>query len=226
MSRPSAARIICAEAAGTALLVAIGTGTIVAGERADYLPASLLAIGWFLAVFVPVVLFARTSGAHLNPAVTTALTASRRLPWSSWPLYVSGQVVGAFVGSLVVLGVLGHGVRIGANLPAPGYLLAAIPVETLGTALLVVTVFLIADRGEGARRWRLLLPALVVGAITFGAGLLTSVSLNPARSLAPAVLSGTVGILWLYVIAPTAGALLVGALWRASPATSAPAATG
>ena len=207
-------RRVAGEVLGTAALVAIGTGTIVAGERASYLPISLLALGWFVAVIVPVALFARTSGAHLNPAVTTALVASGRMPWREWPSYVASQILGAFAGSLLVWGLLGHGLRLGADVPAPGYLGAMVLVESLFTALLVVTVFVIADTGEGPYRSRLLLPALVVGVATYLAGPLTGVSLNPARSIAPAVLSGVYTDLWIYLLAQPLGALVVALLWR------------
>ena len=131
----SAARIALGEVLGTAVLVAIGTGTIVAGQRWDYLPLWLLAVGWFFAVWLPVIAFARVSGAHLNPAVTTALAASGRLPWRRWPLYVVGQLAGATLGTLTVLGVLGRGVQVGADVPAPGYVDWVFPVE------MIVTVF-------------------------------------------------------------------------------------
>jgi glycerol uptake facilitator-like aquaporin len=202
------------EVAGTAILVGIGIGTIVGGQRVGYLPITVLALGWFLAVLVPVLLFARGSGAHLNPAVTTGLAASGRLPWREWPLYVGSQLVGAFLGTIVVLATLGRGVRLGATVPSAGYLSYLFPVELAGTALLVLTVFLIADLGEGAYRWRLFLPALVVGVLTFIAGPLTGVSLNPARSIAPAVLAGVYDDLWIYLIAQPLAALVVAAVWR------------
>jgi len=210
----SPARRALAEILGTALLVGIGTGTIVAGQNAGYLPLTLLAAGWFLAVLLPVAIFARTSGAHLNPAVTTALAAGGRLRWREWPLYVGSQLVGAFLGTFTVLATLGRGVRLGADVPAPGYLSYLFPVELVGTGLLVVTVFLIADLGEGRLRWRLLRPALVVGLVTFLAGPLTGVSLNPARSIAPAVVSGVYTDLWIYLIAQPLGALAVAAVWK------------
>ncbi|MCI4340340.1 MAG: aquaporin family protein [Thermoplasmata archaeon] len=222
MSSSPAVRIITAELAGTAVLVALGTGTIVEGDRAGSLPVSLLAFGWFLAVLVPVLLFARASGAHLNPAVTTALAASGRVRWAEVPFYLAGQLVGAFAGSAIVLLALGRGVRLGANAPAPGYLDGVLPAEIVGTALLVLTVFLIADRGEGARRWRLLLPAIAVGGLTYLAGPYTGISLNPARSLAPAILSGELGDLWMYLIGPVVGGLLVAVAWPARHRRHAP----
>ncbi|MCI4360854.1 MAG: aquaporin [Thermoplasmata archaeon] len=210
----SPVRTTVAEILGTFALVAMGTGAIVAGQRWDYLPVWLLAVAWFFAVWFPVLAFARISGAHLNPAVTTALAASGRLPWREWPFYVGGQLIGALAGSVAVLEVLGRGLRVGAAVPAPGYVAYVFPVELLFTGLLVVTVFRIADLGEGRYRWRLLLPPLVVGLATYAAGPLTGVSLNPARSIAPAVVSGVYTDLWIYLLAQPAGALLVAAVLR------------
>ncbi len=215
MNGPSYGQRAADEIVGTALLVGIGTGTIVAGEQAGFLPISLLALAWFFAVLIPVLLFARSSGAHLNPVVTTALAASGRIPWRAWPVYVASQFVGALIGSLAVLTAVGRGVRLGADVPSPGYRLEVFPVEFVFTALLVVSVFSIADRGEGNRRWRLLVPALVVAFATFLAGPLTGVSLNPARSIAPALLSGVYTDLGIYLIAQVLGGLLIAALWRA-----------
>jgi aquaporin NIP len=210
----SALRRALSELVGTGLLVGIGTGAIIAGQRANFLPLPVLTVAWFVAVLVPVLLCARTSGAHLNPAVTTALAASGRLPWREWPLYVGSQLAGGLLGSFTVLLTLGRGVQLGADVPAPGYLPYVFPVEFVGTALLIASVFLLADLGEGRGRARLLLPAAVVALVVLVAGPLTGVSLNPARSIAPALVSGVYTDLWIYLLAQPLAALAVAAVWR------------
>ncbi len=203
-----------AEAAGTALLVGIGTGTIVAAGNSGGIPQWLMAIAWFLAVLVPVVLFIRVSGAHLNPAVTLALASSGRIDWKEAPPYWASQFTGAFLASLVVLASLGGGSHLGATLPANGSIARTFAAEAAFTALLVGAVFVLADRGEGDRRWRVSLPAVAVGASTYVIGPWTGSSLNPARSLAPAVLSGTYTDLWVYMLAVPLAALAIAALWK------------
>jgi aquaporin NIP len=202
-----------AEGAGTALLVGIGTGAIVLSARAGGVPQWELAVAWFSAVLVPIVLFIGISGAHLNPAVTLGLAASGRIGWVETPVYVLGQFAGSFVGSAAVAVSCGTAAHLGSTVPSTN-LVTAFGVEGAFTAGLVAAVFLLADRGEGPFRWRLALPPLVVGVSTYVIGPLTGSSLNPARTIAPAVLSGTFSDLWVYLTAIPVAALLVAAAWR------------
>jgi len=211
---PERIRRWAAEAAGTALLVGIGTGAIVAAGRIGGIASWALALAWFLAVLVPIGIFVGISGAHLNPAVTLALAASDRIAWRLVPGYWAAQLVGAFLGSLGVLATVGAGSDLGATVPRAGELPLAFGGEAGFTALLVVAVFTLSDRGAGRLCWRLLLPPAAVGVSTYVIGPITGSSLNPARTIAPAVLSGTYLDLWLYLIAVPLGALVVAALWR------------
>ncbi len=213
MPSPSVRRCL-AEAAGTAILVGIGTGTIVAAGREGGIPQGLMALAWFLAVLVPILVFVGVSGAHLNPAVTLALAISGRFAWAEVPAYALSQVLGAFLGSVVVRCALGGGSRLGATVPASGELLRAFAGEAAFTALLVAAVFTLADRGVGRARWRLLLPPAAVGLSTYVIGPWSGSSLNPARTLAPAVLSGTFVDLGLYLTVVPLAALAVGVAWR------------
>lgn len=208
------ARRWAAELAGTALLVGIGTGTIVAAGRVGGIPQWMMAVAWFLAVLVPIVLFLHISGAHLNPAVTLALALSGRIAWKEAPGYWASQFAGAFLASTVVLVTLGGGSHLGATLPANGDVVRAFVAEAAFTASLVAMVFVLADRGEGRARWRILLPPLAVGLSTYVIGPWTGSSLNPARTLAPAVLSGTYTDLWVYLTAVPVAALMVASVWR------------
>jgi glycerol uptake facilitator-like aquaporin len=203
-----------AELVGTALLVAIGTGAIVAAGRVGGVAPWVLALAWFLAVLVPIVLVIGISGAHLNPAVTLALAASGRVAWKEVPVYWAGQLAGAFVGSAAVLAALGPGEHLGATVPAHGDVLLAFVAEAGFTGLLVATVFLLSDRGEGPGRWRIGLPPAAVGLSTYLIGPWTGSSLNPARTIAPAVLSGTYTDLWVYLVAVPLAALVLAAAWR------------
>lgn len=203
-----------AEASGTALLVGIGTGTIVVAGTSGGIPQWMMALAWFLAVLLPILLFIRISGAHLNPAVTLALAASGRIAWTEAVPYWASQVLGAFLASFIVLLAFGDRSHLGATLPLRGGLVTTFAAEAACSALLVAAVFLLADRGEGRSRWRILLPPAVVGLATYVIGPWTGSSLNPARSLAPAVLSGTYTDLWVYLLAVPVAALAVAGVWK------------
>jgi aquaporin NIP len=213
VNRPIVQRAV-AEAIGTAMLVGVGTGAIVGADRLGGVPQWVLAGAWFLAVLIPIVIFIQVSGAHLNPAVTFALAASGRIAWREAPPYIVGQLGGAFVASAAVLAVLGGDGHLGATVPSQGDLLWAFPAELAFTAALVASVFLLADFGEGRSRWRVVLPPTVVAIATIVIGPWTGSSLNPARTLAPAILSATYTDLWLYLIAVPLGALLLAIVWR------------
>jgi aquaporin NIP len=211
---PALWRRSLAEVAGTALLVGIGTGTIVGTSATPGFPPWALAFAWFVAVAVPIVLFVSISGAHLNPAVSLALASSGRISWREVPAYWAGQLVGAFLGSGTVLLVLGSGAHLGATVPADGNVVRALLGEAGFTALLVGAVFYLADAGEGLLRWRLLLPPAAVGVSTYVIGPWTGSSLNPARTIAPAVLSGTYTDLWVYLVAVPLAAVAVALAWK------------
>ncbi|MFZ1022900.1 MAG: MIP/aquaporin family protein [Thermoplasmata archaeon] len=212
--RQTAAIRCAAELGGTALLVGFGTGTIVAAARFGGVPPGVMAVAWFAAVLIPIWLFVRISGAHLNPVVTVALAVSGRIAFREAPTYLVGQFTGAFVGSLTVWGLLGNAAHLGATTPAIPSLIGVFLAEAAFTALLVGAVFSLSDLGEGRVRWRLLLPPLAVGLATWIIGPWTGSSLNLARSLAPAVLSSTFTDLWIYVLANLTGGLAVALVWR------------
>jgi aquaporin NIP len=201
-------RLRCAgEAVGTALLVGIGTGSIVFLTKSGGDPAGALPAAWFVAVTLPVFLFARLSGAHLNPAVTLALVVGGDFPRRDGGGYILAQTAGAFAGSSGVLAILGDAGRLGSTVPVSSELPLAFVAEAGFTALLTLSVFALVRRGFGVRSWRLIFPGTVVGWATYVIGPLTGCSLNPARSLAPAILSGTFQGLWVYFVAVPLGAL-------------------
>ncbi|MCI4368022.1 MAG: aquaporin [Thermoplasmata archaeon] len=213
MTRPLLERC-AAEAAGTFLLVGIGTGAIVAAANAGGVSQWVMAIAWFGAVALPVLAFAFVSGSHINPAVTLSLVAARRFPPREALPYVGAQLVGAFAGSAVIWLVLGNAAHLGATLPRNGNLLATFALEFAFTALLILTVMFLSTPGKIPSRWELLLPAGAVGLSTWLIGPWTGSSLNPARTVAPAVLSGDYAGIWVYFLAVPLAALAVAVTFR------------
>jgi glycerol uptake facilitator-like aquaporin len=201
-----------AELAGTALLVGIGTGGMVAASGVGGLPILELAVLWFLAVTIPILIFAPVSGAHINPLVTLGLVLRGDTARRDLLPYIVPQLVGAFAGTGVVLTLFGSGDRLGATVPT-GPLPIDVVLEVTFTFLLVLSVFWIVDqplRGPG-QAWKLL-PGFVVGVSTYLIGPVSGSSLNPARTLAPAVVSATYAPLGMYLVADSVGCLLAVAL--------------
>jgi glycerol uptake facilitator-like aquaporin len=213
VSEPLAKRLL-AEAVGTALLVGIGTGAIVATSSVVDGRYLILAAAWFFAVTIPVTLFASISGAHLNPVVTLALVADRRVPAREVAPHLGAQFTGAFLGSAIVLAIFGTSHGLGATVPTGGAVLAALLLEFAFTFFLVATVLALVWLGAGRWRWRLTWPGAVVAVSTYIIGPYTGSSLNPARTLAPAVLSGVYTDLWLYFVAPPMAGLAAAGLVR------------
>ncbi len=218
-----------AEVCGTALLVGLGTGAIVAGADVGGVPQWVLAVAWFFAVLIPILAFAFVSGSHINPAVTLALVTSRGFaPRDALP-YIAAQVAGAFAGSVVVAAVLGTADHLGATLPHHIGLTGVFLLEYFFTLCLILGVLFLTRPREIVRRWELLLPPATVAIATFVIGPWTGSSLNPARTLAPDVLAGVYTGIGVYVAATVAAALsgsLLLRLWHRRMARGSPGRGG
>lgn len=198
---------LIAEALGTAGLLLFGTGAIVVNEQTQALGHGGTAAAAGLAVFLLIQAFGPISGSHLNPAVTVGFWAAGRMPGRLVLPYALAQVGGALAGSGLLRLLAPAGSMLGATRPAHGAA-EALAVEAILTFWLVLVVLRVA---HGSREQGLL-AGLAIGA-TVGlealvAGPLTGASMNPARSLAPALLNGQLAGIWLYVAGPLAGALL------------------
>lgn len=204
---------LIAEAAGTFAMVFGGTGAIVvySGGGAN----SPLAIALAFGVVVMIVVYALrdVSGAHINPAVTIGLWIAGKHEAKMVMPYVAAQCVGAIMASAVLRLMFGNGpTDLGTTLPH-GSPLRAFALETIMTAfLLFVILAMTKDRKDHG------IVGLVIGATIFlealVAGPITGASMNPARSLAPAIVSWNLAYLSLYVVAPVLGAALMAVVWR------------
>lgn len=201
-------KVFVAEAFGTFALVFAGTGAIVVNEAGGGVITHVgIALTFGLIVLAMIYSVGDVSGAHLNPAVTVAFAAAKRLKWAQVPLYVTAQFAGAFAASLCLRALFPSNGNLGATLPAGSMIQSAI-LEVILTLLLM---FVILSVSTGAKE-KGITAGIAVGAVitleAMFAGPISGASMNPARSIAPAIVSGHVNALWIYVVAPTIGAML------------------
>jgi aquaporin Z len=202
-----------AELVGTFALVFAGTGAIVvdelSGGRVTHVGVSLT---FGLVVMAMVFTFGEISGAHLNPAVSLGLSTNRQMSWKHVPTYVGAQVVGAVLASLVLQAIFPSSPTLGLTVPA-GNPAQSFVLETVLTFFLMLVVLAVPAGTEKASTAPFAVGGIVALDALFG-GPISGASMNPARSLGPALVLGSFGHLWLYLVAPCAGSLAAVALWR------------
>jgi aquaporin Z len=197
-----------AECFGTFALVFAGTGAIVINQvSGGVVTHPGIAITFGLVVLAMIYTLGDVSGAHLNPAVTTAFAAAGRFPWREVPAYLGAQLCGAFLASLAMRGLFFSNLTLGATLPS-GPPFQSFLLEVILTLFLMVVILHVST---GAKE-KGITAGIVVGAVialeAMFAGPICGASMNPARSIAPAVVSGNLEHLWIYIAAPVLGALL------------------
>jgi len=201
-------RRLFSEMFGTFLLVlAAAGGGILAGKGQITLASAVVAPG--LTVMAVILFMGAVSGAHLNPAVSLAFALRGDFPWKRVPGYIVTQLIGATLACLFLLAVFGNVEHLGATLPGPGYTdWQALLMEIALTTGLVSVILGTASAAQNVGA----IAALGVGGYIALAGLwaapVSGVSMNPARSFGPALVSGDWSSYWVYVIGPIAGALL------------------
>jgi aquaporin NIP len=208
-ARPGLAHRSVAEALATFMLVFAGYGAIITNQRyGGALGTVGIAAVFGLVIMAIVYATGHLSGAHINPAVTVAFTLTRHLPVRDAVAYIAAQLTGAITAALVLLAVWpDRPARLGTTLPSVGTLSALVYEVVLTAALMFVIMAVATDtRAQGAAA------AIAIGGTVgldalFG-GPVTGASMNPARSLGPALVTGTWHDLWIYLVGPTIGAVL------------------
>jgi aquaporin NIP len=207
------AQRLVAEAIGTFALVFAGCGAIMVDARTGALGHVGVAISFGLVIMVMIYAVGHISGAHFNPAVTLAFATSRHFPGARVPAYWAAQLAGATAAALVLRGSLGDVAHVGATLPAGSDGQAFLWEAVLSFLLMFVIMAVATDTravGEAA--------AIAIGATVgldamFG-GPITGASMNPARSLGPAIAAGDLGSIWVYLTAPPLGAVVAAATYK------------
>ncbi|HEX8328786.1 MAG TPA: aquaporin [Hymenobacter sp.] len=212
---------LAAEALGTAVLLAFGTGAAVVNEQTHALGHGGVAAAFGLVVLGLIQTLGPISGAHVNPAVTLAFWAAGRFPGKRVGPYVLMQLAGGLAGSALVKLLAAEHSTLGATQPAHSAAQALV-IETVLTFWLMLVILRVAS---GAREQGLLAGLTISSTVGLEAlvfGPLSGASMNPARSLAPALLSGNLTHVWLYLAGPVAGALLAVLADRLLHFTSSP----
>jgi aquaporin NIP len=220
---PGLARRAAAEALAAFALVFAGCGAIVADANGHGSLGPLgIAIAFGLAIMVMVYATGHLSGAHINPAVTIAFALTRHFPPRDAAAYVAAQLAGAVAGALVLLAAWSDSpARLGATVPHAGTGTALLYEVVLSALLMFVIVAVATDvRAVGAAAALAIGGTVALGSL-FG-GPVSGASMNPARSLGPALASGTWTDFWVYVAGPVAGAALGALAYQAIRAPATP----
>lgn len=191
---------------GTFFLVFAGTGAIVVNQvSANAVTHPGIALTFGLIVLAMIYTIGDISGAHLNPAVTIGFWAAGRFPKSQLFPYILSQCGGAMAASLVMRMLFRSNVALGATLPRGAFSQSFI-LEFLLTFLLM---WVVLNVSTGAKE-KGITAGIVVGSVialeAMFAGPISGASMNPARSLGPALVSGHLKPLWIYMVAPVLGA--------------------
>jgi len=209
-------RTFFAEIIGTFIVVVFATGSVVIDAKLNgVLGIPFVAFAPFVGIAVGVYLFSKISMAHFNPAVTLGFLITRHIKKSQLTFYFTAEIIGALLGSLFVKYVIGTEAQLGAN--APNYTFS-IPlifgIEAFASGLLMVVILTVVYT-KGLRGFSGIVIGGIVGLDILFLSFISGASMNPARSLAPALLSGSIEDLWLYWSATFIGTSVVAFILRA-----------
>jgi aquaporin NIP len=213
LSQPRLVRRLAAEAIGTFALVFAGAGAIMVDAKTHQLGHVGVALTFGLVIMAMIYAVGHISGAHVNAAVTFAFGLTRHFPWREAVGYWAAQLLGALTATAILRGSLGTIAHVGATLPS-GSQGQAFLWELVMSGLLMFVILAVAtdtrDVGEAA--------AIAIGG-TIGldamvGGPISGASMNPMRSLGPALVGGDLHALWLYILAPILGASIGGLAYQ------------
>ena len=193
---------------GTFAMIFCGTGAITINETTGGDVTHVgIGITWGLIVMAMIYAFGEISGAHFNPAVSIAFAYAKKFSWKEVPKYIFFQVAGAFAASLLLMWLFPKSELLGATIPTVDVWRAFVLELILTFFLMVVIINVSTGSKEVGMMAGIAIGSVVLLEALF-AGPITNASMNPARSLAPNIVSGNIKGLWLYILAPIIGALL------------------
>ena len=216
---------LCAEFFGTFALIFAGTGAVVVNQVHDGVICHAgVALVWGLVVLALIYAFGDISGAHFNPAVTLGFCAAGRFPLREVAPYLAAQGAGAIAASALLKTLFPINEHLGATLPA-GTAWQSWVLELVLTWFLMLVVLNVSTGPKEKGITAGIAVGAVIGLEAMFAGPVCGASMNPARSLGPALVSGHLESLWIYLTAPVLGALLAVPTRRLLEASTDPSPT-
>ena len=213
MTAPGLARPLVAEAIGTFALVFAGCGAVMVDAKTHQLGHVGVAISFGLVIMFGIYAVGHISGAHFNPAVTFAFALTRHFPWPRTVAYWGAQVAGALLAAALLRASLGNIADTGATLPSGSQGQSFLWELVLSAFLMFVILAVATDTRAVGEAAALAIGGTILLDAMFG-GPISGASMNPARSLAPALVSGNLHALWIYLLAPVIGAALGGLAYQ------------
>lgn len=201
------ARRLVAEFVGTFTLVFAGCGAVMVEAKTHALGHVGVALSFGLAIMAMIYAVGHISGAHFNAAVTFAFALSRHFPWSRAVGYWIAQFLGAVTAAAILRGSLGNIADVGATLPS-GSQAQSFLWELVMTFFLMFVIMAVATDTRAVGEAAAIAVGGTVGLDAMFGGPISGASMNPARSTGPALVSGDLHALWLYIVAPIVGASL------------------
>jgi aquaporin Z len=202
-----------AEFIGTFALVFCGTGAIIVNEQSNgSLGLIGIALTFGIIISAMIYVFGNISGTHINPSVTIALVIGKLTTLKDALIYVFAQISGAILASILLKFMFSENLTLGATIPS-GDLVQSFILEFVLTFFLMLAILGVTSKKEFSSLAGLIIGMVVTGIILF-AGPISGGSFNPARSIAPAIVSGNLTALWIYITAPTLGAILAMFAWK------------
>jgi len=207
-------RRLGAELIGTFILVFVATGVIViSAKQGGAVSHEGIAAATGLVVLIMVYTTGHISGAHLNPAVTLAFSAVRHFPAAEVLPYFGAQVAGGLAASALLRAMFGNVASLGATIPA-GTDAQALVLELVLAFILMFVIMAVATDTRAVGQAAAIAIGGTIGLEVMFAGPISSASMNPVRSLAPALVSDRLSDVWIYLIAPPIGALVGAAAYQ------------
>ena len=202
-------RAMTAEAIGTFALVFAGCGAIMVDAKTHQLGHVGVAITFGLVIMFGIYAVGHISGAHFNGAVTFAFALTRQFPWPRALGYWSAQLVGAVSAAALLRASFGDIAHVGTTLPAGSHGQAFLW-ELVMSAFLMFVILAVATDTRAVGEAAAIAIGGTIGLDAMFGGPVTGASMNPARSLGPALVSGDLHALWIYILAPLVGASIGG----------------
>ncbi len=212
MSR-SYLRSLVAEAIGTFALVFAGCGAIMVDAKTHQLGHIGVAITFGLVIMAMIYAVGHISGAHFNGAVTFAFALTRHFPWPRAAGYWTAQLAGALAAALILRGSLGNIAHVGATQPS-GSQAQSFLWELVMSAFLMFVILAVATDTRAVGEAAAIAIGGTIGLDAMFGGPISGASMNPIRSIAPALVSGDLHALWLYIVAPILGAAIGGLAYQ------------